>query len=280
MYNSSYNLVVAHVNYQKRIDSDWDEKIVRNYCRKYSLLYEVYQVQGSEYNLKNNFQDKARQIRYHFFQKLADQYQTKYIVVAHHFDDHLETYLLQKQRKSLVDYWGLPTKTKFKKYWILRPLLPFTKQQITKYLNQKKIDYAIDSTNQLPIYQRNVIRKSLTELTKKEKSNLQKEIHQQNQELKRIKLLVKKEREKLITTPYTLKLKKEREKSSEIYLRLLYFWVNRATNGLLQQRKKKLLTEIYKQLFISQKNTLIIALGKKFQIIKFNNQATILPKNN
>lgn len=104
MRNSGYNLVVAHVNYKKRPESNQEEKLVKNYCQKYSLPFEIYQVKSSEYNSKSNFQAQARQIRYNFFQKLADQYQTKYIVVAHHFDDHLETYLLQNQRKSLVDY--------------------------------------------------------------------------------------------------------------------------------------------------------------------------------
>jgi tRNA(Ile)-lysidine synthetase-like protein len=99
-----YNLVVAHINYKKREDSDYDEKLVRDYCQKYSLPCEVYQFQGSEYSSISNFQDKARKIRYDFFRKLADKYRTKYIVVAHHLDDHLETYLLQKQRCSLVDY--------------------------------------------------------------------------------------------------------------------------------------------------------------------------------
>jgi tRNA(Ile)-lysidine synthase len=104
MRSENYNLVVAHVNYQKRVDSGWDEKVVRNYCQKYSLSCEVYQVKGSEYNSISNFQNQARQIRYSFFQKLAQKYQTKYIAVAHHWDDHCETYLLQKQRKSLVEY--------------------------------------------------------------------------------------------------------------------------------------------------------------------------------
>jgi tRNA(Ile)-lysidine synthase len=158
--------------------------------------------------------------------------------------------------------------------------LSFTKQQITKYLNRKKINYAIDSTNQLPIYQRNIIREKLAGFGKKEKSDLQKEILQKNKELKRIKLLVKKEREKLITDSYVLQIKKADRKSPEICLRLLYFWINRVTGGLLQQRKKQLLTEIYKQLFTSLKKSLIIELGKEFQIIKSNNQATILPKNN
>jgi tRNA(Ile)-lysidine synthetase-like protein len=104
MCGEGYSLVVAHVNYKKRENSDYDEKLVRDYCQNYSLPCEVYQAKGSEYSSISNFQDRARKIRYDFFQKLADKYQTKYIVVAHHLDDHLETYLFQKQRKSLVEY--------------------------------------------------------------------------------------------------------------------------------------------------------------------------------
>ena len=99
-----YNLMAAHVNYKKRKNSDYDEKLVKDYCQKYSLSCEIYQVQNSEYNSVSNFQDRARQIRYNFFQKLATKYQTKYIVIAHHRDDHRETYLLQKQKKSLAEY--------------------------------------------------------------------------------------------------------------------------------------------------------------------------------
>src|SRR5437763_7203289 len=89
-----FNLVVAHVNYKKRENSDYDEKLVRNYCQKYSLPCEVYQFQGSEYNSISNFQDKARQIRYDFLQKLAERQKTKYILVYHHGDDNCETYLI------------------------------------------------------------------------------------------------------------------------------------------------------------------------------------------
>jgi tRNA(Ile)-lysidine synthase len=104
MRSERYRFIVAHVNYQKREESDFDERLVKQYCQKYSLPCEIYQVQSSEHASIANFQAKARKIRYDFFQKLADKYQTEYIVVAHHCDDHLETYLLQKQRKSLVDY--------------------------------------------------------------------------------------------------------------------------------------------------------------------------------
>jgi len=276
---AAYRVIVAHVNYKKRAESDQEEELVKNYCQKYSLPYEIYPVQGLEYNSVSNFQDRARKIRYDFFQKLAQKYQTKYIVVAHHFDDHLETYLLQKQRKSLVDYWGLPIKTKQEKYWILRPLLNLSKQQIFHYLAAQKITYATDQTNQLPIYQRNIIRQKLNNLSSGGKTNLAQEIKEKNQALSKIKILVKLAMKNLINSTHILQLEKEKKYSSEVYLRLLYIWINQATNGVLQQRKKQLLAEVYKQLFTSKKTSLSIELGSNFRIVKGNNQAVILPKN-
>ena len=276
MCHEGYNLVVAHVNYKKRENSDYDENLVRSYCQKHSLPCEVYQVKGFEYNSISNFQDRARKIRYDFFQKLANKYQTKHIVVAHHLDDHLETYLLQKQRKSLVEHWGLSPRTKQGKYWIIRPLLSLNKQQICRYLTENKVNYAIDSTNQLPIYQRNIIRKELNNLIKEEKKSLKKEIKEKNQELEITKKLVKVAAKKLIISRSALKLDKTNNYSSEVYLRLLYSWVNRATGGILQKRKKKLLNEIYKQLFSSKKANLILKLDDNFCLVKTNNQAFII----
>jgi tRNA(Ile)-lysidine synthase len=273
-----YNFVVAHVNYKKREDSDYDEKLVKNYCQKYSLPLEVHHVGGSEYKSIRNFQSQARQIRYNFFQGLADKYQTRYIAVAHHLDDHLETYLLQKQKKTLVEHWGLPSKTKQGKYWIIRPLLSLNKKEICQYLTDNKINYAVDTTNQLLIYQRNVIRQRLSNLTKEEKKSFEKEIAKKNQELRKIKKLVKVAAKQLIISPFILNLDKRVEYSSEVYSRLLYFWINRATGGILWQRKKKLLSETYKQVFISKKTNLVIELGSNFSLVKTNNQALISPK--
>lgn len=275
MRQLGHNFVVAHVNYKKRKDSKLDEKIVRNYCQNYSLNFEVKSVKETDYSSKINFQAQARKIRYDFFQELAAKYQTKYIALAHHCDDHLETYLLQKQRNSLVDYWGLPKKTKFGKFFILRPLLSLDKAQIYSYLSEKKIDYATDFTNQLPIYQRNVIRQRLNNLSTKEKKKLKEEIKKKNKDLKEIKKNTKKIIQDSVVSRYTFKLDKNLEFSPEVYFRSLYYWINQVTNGLIQQKKKQLLKEIYKQLFISKKNNLVIELGENFRIIKGNKQALI-----
>jgi tRNA(Ile)-lysidine synthase len=105
----------------------------------------------------------------------------------------------------------------------LRPLLSYHKQRIYHYLNENKIDYAIDITNQLPIYQRNIVRQELNNSSKEEKKSLEKEIKKKNRELRKIKGLVKIAAKQLITSPSVLKLDKTNKYSPEIHLRLLYF---------------------------------------------------------
>jgi len=100
--------------------------------------------------------------------------------------------------------------------------LSLSKQQICRYLTENKVNYAIDSTNQLPIYQRNIIRKELDNLRKEEKKSLEKEIKEKNLELKKNKKLVKVAAKKLIISHSALKLDKTNNYSSEVYLRLLY----------------------------------------------------------
>lgn len=153
---------------------------------------------------------------------MAQKYQTEYIVVAHHQDDHCETYLLQKNRKNLVDYWGLPFITQQGKFKILRPLLSFNKKQIINYLTEKKISYALDVTNQLPIYQRNILRPQVENLSLLEKDNLLREIQAKNRELKKIKSLVNEQKKKFILSQSVFCINKVDNYSSEIYLRLLY----------------------------------------------------------
>ena len=73
----------------------------------------------------------------------------------------------------------------------MRPLLRISKEKIFQYLHQNNIPYAIDETNYLPIYQRNIIRQKLLMFPPEKKRELLKEIQQKNQELRKTKLLLK-----------------------------------------------------------------------------------------
>ncbi|RHZ36512.1 tRNA lysidine(34) synthetase TilS [endosymbiont GvMRE of Glomus versiforme] len=269
MYLLGFNFVVAHVNYHKRAESNQDEELVKKYCQKWNLPFFAYQVQPQEYSQVKNFQAWARKKRYDFFQQLAQQKQTKYIIVAHHLDDHLETYLLQKEKKTLVENWGLapkiPWQNKKKSIYILRPLLSLSKEQICQYLHQNNIPYIIDKTNYLPIYQRNITRQKLIDFPLKKKELL-KEIQLKNQELQKTKLLLKKQIKEVIFNS-SLNLEIWQTNSPELKLRLLYYWVNKNTNNAFVSRKKPIWPEINKQL-ISKKRKINIILSKDYQISK------------
>jgi hypothetical protein len=75
----------------------------------------------------------------------------------------------------------------------------------------------------LPIYQRNIIRQKLANLSKEEKKSLEKEIKEKNQALRKIKKIVKIAAKQLIISGSVLRLDKVNKYSPEVYLRLLYF---------------------------------------------------------
>lgn len=263
-----YKFIVAHVNYKKRKESDNDEELVRQYCQKFNLSLFVYQMQPKEYLEVKNFQAWARIKRYDFFQSIAQQNRIKHVIVAHHLDDHLETYCYQKERNSLVENWGLATKSHWKNIYILRPLLFLEKKHIYRYLAQKNVPYAVDYTNYLSIYQRNVIRKDLEKMSQKEKLELLKEVQQKNQELNKTKEIVQKQlQEKVISDSLNLDLRLWNSNLAEVKLRLLYYWINKVTNKEFVSRKKRTLWETKRQLE-SPKNKLTIKLNKSYQVQK------------
>ncbi len=148
------DIVVAHVNYKHRDTADRDENIVKDYCEKYDIPVRVcYPVHE-----KGNFQAWARDVRYVFFEEVADAFDAKILYVAHQMDDVIETYLFQKNRNMICDWYGLKEKSIRQGYQIIRPLLNFTKSELQQYCNENGVSFGIDESNLTNHYTRNVIR--------------------------------------------------------------------------------------------------------------------------
>lgn len=147
---------VLHVNYQLRGEaSDLDQQVIEDYCNQHSIPYSIHSVELSK-ELENggNLQDLARNVRYTFFKEKALEIHTK-IVLAHHADDQLELFLLNIARKSGV--MGLSCM--LPEYGrIIRPLLPFSKQEILEFAKKEGIVWREDASNQSNKYRRNSIR--------------------------------------------------------------------------------------------------------------------------
>ncbi len=146
-------IVVAHVNYHLRSESNEDASFVAKLAQKMNVIFE----QRDWQTIPDHAVEKeARIFRYDFFNTLAKQYQTDTIVVAHHANDQAETVLLKMIRGGqLRQMSGMMAKTNH----IIRPFLALTKQELVAYANRNQLKWREDSTNSDPNYTpRNLLR--------------------------------------------------------------------------------------------------------------------------
>ena len=176
LLEEKYDVVVAHVNYHKRDVSNFEEQSLRKYCEEHEIKIEV--LDTNSLKQTGNFQDWARNVRYDFFKDVARKHNAEAVLVAHQQDDLLETFLMQKNRGSIVKYWGIAEKTSIKGIEIVRPLLAYSKAELLAYDNENNVPYSIDESNLRDDYTRNKIRHEVVEkLSKKEREELLNEIN-------------------------------------------------------------------------------------------------------
>ena len=173
------HIEAAHVNYHKRDSAKRDENIVRRYCRKYGIAFHILNLNPDK--VKGNFQSYARIERYSFFERICNKNKLDGVLVAHHKDDHIETYLMQKERKLGVEYYGLAKENTLYGVKVYRPLLDYTKQDLIKYCEDNNIEYGIDESNLEDDYARNRIRHSkVDKMSLKQKNHLVLKIEKEN----------------------------------------------------------------------------------------------------
>ena len=130
-------LVVCHINHNVRHESKEEEEFLKNYCKNKNIIIETMTIESYE---ENNFENEARKKRYMFYEKILKKYNAKYLFLAHHGDDLIETILMKIARGSnLEGYAGIKEINNFKKYKTIRPLLLYTKEDILEYNNSHNI---------------------------------------------------------------------------------------------------------------------------------------------
>ncbi|NBK98040.1 MAG: tRNA lysidine(34) synthetase TilS [Erysipelotrichia bacterium] len=172
-------VVVAHVNYQKRESANRDMQGVQAYCKKKQIPCFVHMV--TQYKKGYNFQAQAREIRYQFFKQICEEKKAAGVLVAHQLDDVIETYIMQLERGSKVTCYGISEETLIDEMLVKRILLDYTKQQLESYCQKRKITYYDDESNFADQYKRNQIRHHIVErMSDEQKRAYQKEIKEKN----------------------------------------------------------------------------------------------------
>ena len=159
-YKLRFDICIVHCNFQLRgKESDADEMLVRETCQDSYIPYFIESFDTLEFANENklSIQLAARKLRYDWFQELLSL-GYDYVLTAHHLDDNVETFLINFTRGTgLEGLTGIPAQNGN----IIRPLLPFSREEIENYALENKIQWREDSSNASDKYFRNKLRHNI-----------------------------------------------------------------------------------------------------------------------
>ena len=154
-------IVVAHVNHHLRQQSVEEEQYIRSFCKQHNLKLEVGNWVEDDHPA-NGIEMAARKYRYDFFSKVMAKHNSRILLTAHHANDQAETILMRLIRGSFVkDLVGIKEVRKFNNGKLIRPLLGFSKKELTSFMQDESIKWYEDDTNQKLDVTRNRIRHRL-----------------------------------------------------------------------------------------------------------------------
>ena len=162
----NYDIALAHCNFQLRgKESDADELFVKVKSKKLKVKSYFIRFDTENYSKENklSIQLAARKLRYDWFQELLSENQLDYLVTAHHLDDNVETFLINFVRGTgLEGLTGIPPQNGN----IVRPMLPFSREEIENYAQANQIQWREDSSNASDKYFRNKLRHDIVPILK------------------------------------------------------------------------------------------------------------------
>lgn len=190
MKELGYKIALAHCNFSLRgKESDTDEAFVETLAIKWNISFfsETFSTKEYAKNNKLSTQMAARELRYQWFDEILKDFKYDYVITAHHADDDLETFLINLSRGTgLKGLTGIPTKNKT----VLRPFLPFSRQEIFQFAKKEGLFWIEDSSNLSKDYLRNKIRLEVVPAYKESQSKLLQNFQKTQYFLKQSQVLV------------------------------------------------------------------------------------------
>jgi tRNA(Ile)-lysidine synthase len=152
-------LVALIVDHKLREESGQEANWVAENLKKQGV--ECVILQRANIKIDTKIQQTARTDRYNLLTQYAKENQIKYLFVAHHLDDQIETYLMREKRgESIIGNSCMSAKTIKNGVFILRPLLVFFKKEIINTLKSRNIQWVEDPSNKNIKYERVRVRNS------------------------------------------------------------------------------------------------------------------------
>lgn len=256
LLKEGYNFEVAHLNYHLREESNLEEINLTSFCKQNNIKIHVKSINY----IKGNVEERARNERYSFFEEIVKKENFDACLIAHNLDDLLETYLLQKERKNYVFFFGLKEVFYRNNVEFIRPLLNHRKEELLNYVKKENVPYSIDKSNFDVKYQRNKYRiEVVSKLNEKEFKEFLKEINLKNKSLKK----EQKKCEKFIDSKNRINTKKTLSLSDEEFIKLFYVYLSKQEKFFKSFSKKEIFDLKEK---ISLKKRFKVVLDDKFYL--------------
>lgn len=164
----SLTVGVAHLNHCLRGHaSDKDAEFVKSIAERLNLPCYIHKEDVRTYQIENRLspEEAGRRIRYAFLNTVARTNRFNRIALGHHADDNAELVLMNLLRGSgPTGLSGIPPVRDGK---IIRPLIKIRRSEIIHFLNQNRLRYISDSSNQEMRYLRNSVRHRLIPMLQK-----------------------------------------------------------------------------------------------------------------
>ena len=155
--NYDNKLLALHINHQAQPESHgWEE-----HCQKFCQDRKIHlQTEKVEITIKGEgFEAAARSARLELFNSFD---KNAVIILGHHLDDQIETILFRIFRGTgMKGLSGIKRQSILGSKVVLRPLINLTKKEIIELLDQERLNYITDESNQDNSFSRNYLRNTV-----------------------------------------------------------------------------------------------------------------------
>ena len=248
MQENKYKFFFAIVDHNLRKNSAAEALGVKRLLSKYDINLTILK---NKKKIDKNIQKNAREIRYNLLEKFCKKKKAKSLIVAHHQDDQVETFLMRLSRGSGVE--GLSSMNEIATLKqgtsLIRPLLDFKKNELISITKHTFNKFFKDPSNKNRKFLRTNIRELKKNLEKKgiDIEKIVRSIKNIASTKDAINFYVERSIKKYITFKgklTILNLEKFRQEPKEIKFKIVNKIIKKTTNSYYPPRSKKVLNLI------------------------------------
>lgn len=157
-------LYVFHIHHGLQAQADDWVEVVRSYCAKLNVVFDTQRLDAHTRQPAQSIEEWARRERHRALAQMARTHGVQQIVLAHHQDDQIETYLQPHVARARCGQAAMPASIE-RDGAALVVLLAVTRAQIEQYARVHQIAHIHDPSNDDTRFARNAIRGAVEKYT-------------------------------------------------------------------------------------------------------------------